>query len=279
MAKRLKKKVAVVTGATRGIGLGIARGLGEEGATVVVAGRSTSVERNKEKLPGTVESAAAAVKKAGGKGYWFSCDLTKEAEAVALAARVREKYGRLDILVNAAWGGYEKYDLTGFSAPFWEQPLEYWERMFERGVRMTYRTTRCLAPLLMDTGGGLIVNVSAGDRGLYLRNMLYDAAKGAIDRLTFGMAEELRDHDIAAISLYPGFTRTERVLAVYDGPLEVTESPIYAGRSVAALAADKHIIEKSGLSFKTGELAIEYGFKDEDGRQPAPFMIDGGPGE
>lgn len=276
MAKRLKKKIAVVTGATRGIGLGIARGLGEEGATVVVAGRSTSVDRNREKLPGTVEGAAKAVKRAGGKGYWFSCDLTKEAEAEALAARVREQYGRLDILVNAAWGGYEEYDAEGMSAPFWEQPIEYWERMFERGVRLTYRACRHLAPLMMETGGGLIVNISAGDRGLYLRNMLYDTAKTAIDRLSFGLAEELHDANIAAVSLYPGFTRTERVMAIYEGPLEVTESPLYSGRAVAALAADKNVIEKSGLAFKTGELARKYGFVDEDGRQPPPFMIDAG---
>ncbi|MFH0882345.1 MAG: SDR family NAD(P)-dependent oxidoreductase [bacterium] len=274
MSGKLKGKIAIVTGATRGIGLGIARGLGEAGATVIVTGRSTSGKRNRELLPGTVESASRIVEEAGGVGRWFVCDHINEAEVQTLVERVREEFGRLDILVNSAWGGYEDYDPYGFETPFWQLDPDYWDRMVERGLRITWRTSRLAVPLMISSGGGLIVNLSAGDRELYLGNLIYDTTKNAVDRMTFGMATELGDHNISVVSLYPGFTRTERVMSVYQGPLEITESPLYSGRAVVALATDPKVIRKSGKGFKTGELAREYTFVDEDGRQPAPFHID-----
>jgi len=274
MSGSLNGKIAIVTGATRGIGLGIARGLGEAGATVVVTGRSNLRKRSRERLPGTVETAAKAVDDAGGIGRWFVCDHVSDAEVEALVERVREEFGRLDILVNSAWGGYEDYDPYGFETQFWQLDQDFWERMIERGLRMTWRTSRIATPLMIASGGGLIVNVSAGDRGLYLGNLLYDVAKYSVDRMTFGMAAELLDHKISVVSLYPGFTRTERVMSVYSGPLEITESPLYSGRAVVALASDPKVMRRSGKSFKTGELAREYKFVDEDGRQPAPFRVD-----
>ena len=274
MKGTLKGKVAIVTGATRGIGLGIARGLGEAGATVIVTGRSTRGKRKREKLPGHVEAASRAVEEAGGIGRWFTCDHSVEAEVRTLIKRVSEEFGRLDILVNAAWGGYESYDPQGFVAPFWELNPAYWDRMVDRGLKLTWRTSRLATPLMIASGGGLIVNVSAGDRNLYLGNLVYDTTKNAVDRMTFGMAHELKSHKVAVVGLYPGFTRTERVLSVYDGPLDITESPLYSGRAVTALATDKQVMKKSGQIFKTGELAREYDFVDEDGRQPPPFRID-----
>jgi NAD(P)-dependent dehydrogenase (short-subunit alcohol dehydrogenase family) len=188
-------------------------------------------------MPGTIEEAAEAVAAAGGVGIPVRVDHTVDADVEALFARVDREQGRLNLLVNNAWGGYENYDFATFNAPFWEQPLSRWDGMFTAGVRATAVSSRFAAPLLVRTGRGLIVSTVAWAFEEYLGNLFYDTAKAAIVRMSFGMATELRPHGVAAVALAPGFMRTERVMAAHAQqpfPLDGTESPYYLGRAVAA---------------------------------------------
>lgn len=275
MPKQLEGRVAVVTGASRGGGRAIAQALGEAGATVYVTGRSVRGETT-EGLPGSIEETAEGVTSAGGRGIPVRCDHTVDAEVEALFARVREEQGRLELLVNNAWGGYERYGEAPFAAPFWEQPLWRWDAMYTAGVRAHLVASRMAAPLLLEGGRGLIVSTVAWAYDEYLGNLLYDSAKAAVIRMVFGMAKELGPRGVAAVALAPGFMRTERVMAahaLHPFDLSGTESPAYLGRAVAALAADPKVLEKSGRLLTVGELAREYGFTDEDGRQPEPFRF------
>jgi NAD(P)-dependent dehydrogenase (short-subunit alcohol dehydrogenase family) len=277
----LQGTVAVVTGASRGAGRGIALVLGEAGATVYVSGRSQRGADTTENLPGTIDETAEAITAQGGTGIAVRCDHTDEAEVDALFARVQHEQGHLDLLVNNVWGGYEQYDDT-FVAPFWEQPLRHWHGMFEAGVRAHLLASRRAIPLMLPQRRGLLVSTTAWDRDLYLGNLFYDVAKAAINRAAFGLAHELRPHGIAAVALAPGFMRTERVLAAFQvneaqwqatEGLQQTETPAYVGRAIAALAADPDVLQKSGQVLMVGELAREYGFTDVDGRQVPPFRI------
>lgn len=277
MSKQLlTNKIALVTGASRGVGRGIAQVLGENGVTVYVSGRSTRRKGNPENLPGSIEETAQLVTEAGGTGIAMHCDHKRDEEVEELFQQIMKNHQRLDLLVNNVWGGYENYDET-FSAPFWEQPLFRWEGMYTAGLRAHFIASRLAAPLMIAQKSGLIINISAGDRGKFLHNTMYDTAKCAVDRLAFGMAKELRKHQVAAISLYPGFVRTERVLQAVKGDqnfdINQTHSPQYVGRAVVALAADSQIIEKSGQTFAVGDLAKEYGFTDIDGRLIEAFRI------
>jgi NAD(P)-dependent dehydrogenase (short-subunit alcohol dehydrogenase family) len=273
----LKAKVAVVTGASRGAGRGIALALGECGATVYVTGRSVSGQPTTDNMPGTIDETAEAVTARGGVGIAARCDHTIDADVEALFDRLNVEQGRLDLLVNCAWGGYEVEGRIS-QAPFWEQPLHYWDRMFVSGVRTTLISSRFAAPLMVGQKRGLIVNITAWVDDVYLANIFYDTAKNAINRMAFGMARELKKHNIAAVSLAPGFIRTERVAAAFDaagmkGYESFTESPEYVGRAVAALAADSNVMEKSGRILNVGDLALEYGFTDVDGRHIPPFKM------
>lgn len=278
----LKNRVAVVTGASRGAGRGIALVLGEAGATVYVTGRSLKGEST-ENLPGSIDETAEAVSARGGKGIPVRCDHTVDAEVEALFQRVKQEQGHLDLLINNVWGGYEQLygsewgDGTRFSAPFWDQSLERWEAMFVAGVRAHLVSSYFAAPLMVPKRHGLIVNTTFSDQGKYLGNVFYDVSKAAVNRLAYAMAHDLREHDIAAVALIPGFMRTERSLAVgIIKDLSITESPEYIGRAVLALATDPNLMEKSGTTLAVGDLAEEYGFTDIDGRQLPAFRIRGG---
>ena len=273
----LKGRVAVVTGASRGAGRGIALALGECGATVYVTGRSVKGRPTTDNLPGTIDETAEAVTSRGGVGVAARCDHTIDADVEALFERVKVEQGRLDLLVNCAWGGYEVEGRIS-QAPFWEQPPHYWDRMFVSGVRATLISSRFAAPLMLRRNQGLIVNITAWVDDVYLVNIFYDTAKNAINRMAFGMAQELKKRNIAAVSLAPGFIRTERVVAAFEGAgmkgyESLTETPEYVGRAVAALAADSNVMEKSGRILSVGDLAREYGFTDVDGRLIPPFKL------
>jgi NAD(P)-dependent dehydrogenase (short-subunit alcohol dehydrogenase family) len=268
--------IAVVTGASRGVGRGIAVALGEAGATVYVTGRSRAGHTT-EGLPGSVEETASAVSARGGMGIPVSCDHTADAAVEVLFARVRAESGRLDLLVNNAWGGYEQHDWRTFTAPFWEQPLRHWHGMFTAGVRAHLTASRLAVPLMLPAGRGLIVHTTAWDRDKYLGNLFYDVAKAAVNRMAYGMARELRPHRIAVVALAPGFVRTERVEAAFAAHGQVPpdlESPEYTGRAVAALAADANVLARSGQTVTVGDLAAEYGFTDRDGKRRPPFRIE-----
>jgi NAD(P)-dependent dehydrogenase (short-subunit alcohol dehydrogenase family) len=267
---------AVVTGASRGVGRGIAVSLGAAGATVYVTGRSRRGATT-EDLPGSIEETAVAVTERGGRGIPVCCDHTADADVEALFARVRAESGRLDVLVNNAWGGYEQFDWSRFAAPFWEQPLRHWPGMFEAGVRAHLVATRLAVPLMIANRRGLIVHTTAWDRDQYLGNLFYDSAKAAVNRLAFGMARELQPHGVAVVALAPGFVGTERVRAAFAAAGRAAanlESPEYIGRAVVALAADVNVLAKSGQVLTVGQLAVEYGFTDVDGRQWPPFQIE-----
>ncbi len=276
MTQRLQGRIAIVTGASRGAGRAIAMVLGEEGATVYITGRSTTAGPTTENLPGTIEETAAAVTARGGTGIPVRCDHTVDSDVAALFQRVQREQNRLDLLVNNVWGGYEHHAGEGFTAPFWEQPLQLWDRMFVAGVRAHFVASRLAAPQMLPQRSGLIINIVAWAFGDYLGNLFYDVAKAATIRMAYGMAHELRPHNITAVALAPGFMRTERVLAAHARhpfDLSATESPEYLGRAVAALAADPHVIYRSGSILTAGELAREYGFTDIDGRRPEPFRM------
>ena len=282
--KRLKDKVAVVTGASRGGGRGIALVLGEEGATVYVTGRSTRDDSTRPDLPHTtIDDTAAQVTGRGGTGIPVRCDHTVDEQVENLFERVRQEQGHLDILVNNVWGGYEDYGSdAAFDVAFWEQPLWRWDKMFVAGVRAHFSASRAAVPLMMPRRQGLIVNTTFWDRGKCLSNLPYDLAKTAINRMAYVMALELQEYGIAAVALSPGWMRTEAVLEAYrtdeqrwhEVPdLSRTESTEYIGRAVAALAADPNVMEKSGRVLRVGDLAREYGFTDIDGRQPPAYEM------
>jgi NAD(P)-dependent dehydrogenase (short-subunit alcohol dehydrogenase family) len=292
----LAGRIAVVTGASRGAGRGIAVELGAAGATVYVTARSTRGQpapgygqllalSGGAALPGNIEDTADEVTRAGGCGMALRCDHAVEAEVRALFERVEREAGRLDLLVNNAWGGHESFDGV-FDAPFWQHPLAHWDSMLDRGVRNHLLAGRCAAPLFVRQRHGLIVATTFWDRGCYLRgNLFYDLAKAAINRLAFGMAQELRPHGVTSLAVSPGWMRTEFVLAGHQTDelhwqerpaLARTESPRYLGRAVAALAGDANVLSKTGAVHRVADLAREYGFTDIDGRQPPPFELDDG---
>ena len=289
----LKDCVAVVTGASRGAGRGIAIELGAAGATVYVTGRSTRAQpaatygqlmalSDMAALPGSIDETADEVTRLGGRGIAVRCDHTSEEDVAALFARVEREAGRIDLLVNNAWGGHETF--TGvFEAPFWEHPLSNWDSMFDRGVRNHLLASRCAAPLMVRAKKGLIATTTFWDRGRYMRGSLfYDLAKASMTRLAFGMAQDLKPHGVASVAVSPGWMRTEFVLAGHKTDeahwqqrpeLSRTESPRYVGRAIAALAGDPMVMDRSGEVLRVGDLAREYSFTDIDGRQVPPFEM------
>lgn len=262
----LQDTVAVVTGASRGAGRGIAEVLGDAGATVYVTGRSVRGGPSGPDRHGTIEDTAAEVTARGGEGIAVRCDHTDEADVTALFERVRNDHGRLDLLVNNAWGGYEQRagePEAAFFGPFWEQPLWRWDAMFVAGVRAHLLAAQRAAALLIEqrrTRPGLVLSTIAWAYDAYLGNVLYDTAKAATARMAFGMAHDLRPHDVAALALAPGH-------------LGVDETTTYLGRAVVSLALDPDVMSRSGAVHTVGDLARVYGFTDLDGTQPEPFRL------
>lgn len=268
-------KIAVVTGASRGAGKAIALELGRAGWTVVVTGRSTREHPDAEGIGGTVEETAEAVTAMGGTGVSFPCDHTEMEDIDRLAVRVAELSPPLELLVNNAWGGYERHDLSTFGNPFWEQPTRHWDGMFTAGVRAALLTSSRLVPFMVTHRKGLIVNTVAWLSGGYLGNLYYDVAKNAMLRMTKGMATELRAHGVYAVAVAPGLMRTERIMAHHrKHPFDLgpTESPSYLGKAIVALTGDPDVRRVSGRILYVGDLARKYGFKDVDGRQPPRFQ-------
>jgi NAD(P)-dependent dehydrogenase (short-subunit alcohol dehydrogenase family) len=280
-APDLRGRVAVVTGASRGVGRGIALVLGECGATVYVTGRHTRAHARASDAPGTVEDAADAVTARGGHGIAAPTDHTDDAQTAALFARVAEEQaGRLDVLVANAWGGYERNADADFTAPFWEQPLWRWDAMFTAGLRAQFAVARAAAPAMVHNRDGLIVVTGGTDMpGSYLGNVPYDVVKAAASRLVVALAHELRPHGVVAIGVYPGFTRTEAVVEAFAKqgaePPPETHSPEYVGRAVASILADPERMALSGTGAQAAVHARRYGLADVDGREIAPFALPG----
>ena len=277
-----EKIVAVVTGASRGVGKGVALGLGEAGATVYITGRTVEDGKSAEGLPGSIHQTAEEVNKLGGKGIPIQCDHRNDAEVEKVFKEILSKEKQIDILVNNVWGGYEfmaekkgeTYVFT-FIEPFWNQPLWRWDSMFQAGVRANYAASQFIAPLMIEQKRGLIVNISFWAAQKYSGNLAYGVAKAAVDKMSEYMAHELKPHKVAVVSLYPGLVRTESVMrnAKYFD-LTNSESPQFIGRVVSALAGDPDIMKKSGKVLIAAAEAIEYGVKDIDGRQPRPLTLE-----
>lgn len=277
MNKPLTGKVALVTGASRGIGKGIALGLGEAGAVVYITGRTVEPGQATVDLPGTIGETAAAVAALGATCIPIQCDHRDDLAVQTLFARIGAEQGRLDILVNNVWAGYEHFnDGTEhwLEQGFWTEPISRWDKMFVAGVRAHYVASVFAAPLMIAQRSGLIVNISFSAAQRVDKGVMYSVAKLADDHMAACMAHELRAHNVAALSLYPGLVRTEGVLkaaAWFD--LSNSESPQFIGRAVAALAGDPAIMAKSGTVQVAAQVALDYGFGDIDGKQPRPLTV------
>jgi NAD(P)-dependent dehydrogenase (short-subunit alcohol dehydrogenase family) len=264
---RLTGRVALVTGASRGGGKGIALVLGEEGATVYVTGRSVRGAETTLGRPGTIDDTAEEVTARGGQGIAIRCDHTKDAEVEGVFARIHAEHGRLDLLVNNAWSGYEI--APDPSLAFWEIEWRHWDLMFTGGLRATAFASRLAAPMMIEAGRGLIVNMTwVLDRPH--GHAFYEVVKNATNKLTEQMADDLRPFGIACVAVSPGFMRLER-MGLSPEEAAMTESAEFPGRGIAALATDENVLAKSGGVYTTPALAQEYGFTDVDGSQQSPF--------
>ena len=270
----LKGKVAIVTGASRGIGRGVARGLGEYGATVYVTGRTEDGSGLPDFLKDTgIQKTADEVTALGGIGIAHRCDHARDEEVEKLFGRVLREQGKIDILVNSAWGG-GVHAMQGyfFGTPFWEQPISLWDDHFTVGLRSNYVASRLAARAMVGQGSGLIVNISYYGGRHYFNNVSYGVAKAAVDRLSADTAHELKAHNVAVFSLYPGTASTEGMIeyAKYDPRVDIgqMETPQFSGRCVAALASDPKAIEETGSVLIAAEVAQRYGITDVDGKQP-----------
>jgi NAD(P)-dependent dehydrogenase (short-subunit alcohol dehydrogenase family) len=270
-------KIAVVTGASRGVGKGVALGLGEAGATVYVTGRTIKNKTDVEKLGGTVFQTAEEVTAIGGNGIALQCDHRDDKQTEKVFKQVAKQSKRIDILVNNAWGGYEQMHegrrFTYFK-PFWEQPFWRWDAMFDSGVRAAYIASAFAARMMTKKKSGLIVNISFWAAQTYMGNTQYGASKAAVDKLSEYMAHELKKYKVAVVSLYPGLVRTESVMRnAKHFDMSNSESPQFIGRVVNALANDPNIMKKSGKVLVAAQEALEYGIQDIDGKQPRPTVL------
>ncbi len=279
--KPLDGQVALVAGATRGTGRGIARVLGQAGATVYCSGRSGGGVEATPGRPETIEETAALVTADGGKGIAVRTDHIHESEVKALISRIRDEQGRLDVVVNDIWGGDS---LTEWSKKFWEIDITVARTLIDRAVLSHLITSRHAAPVMIEQNDGLIVEVTDGHEGGYRGQIVYDLIKASNTRLGYGMAWDLAKTGVTALTVTPGFLRSEAVLdhfgvketnwrdAITEDPFFAeSETPMYVGRGIAALAIDPDRRIRAGLTLNAGELAELYKFTDVDGRTPQFF--------
>ncbi len=277
----LASRVCLVAGASRGVGRGVARALGEAGATVIVTARSTETGNRTDGRAEVIEDTAREVDAAGGRGHHYICDHTKERDVDTLVSWCLRRFGRIDVLVNAVWGGNEGFDGTRhadgsqFGTPFWRRGSRSLGHALESGLYAQFLTSRAVTPAMVSAKKGLIVSISFDTGPGYLGDVVYDLAKTAMNRMSLAMAEELKPHGVSALVVSPGFVRTERVVDA-GMSADATESARYAGRAVAALAADPDVGRFSGQIVHAADMARLYHFTDDDGSQPSRFTPDRG---
>ena len=282
MSGPLEGKIALVSGATRGAGRGIAIALGEAGATVYATGRSTREKRSEIDRPETIEETAELVTAAGGEGIAVAVDHLDSAQVRGLVERIDSDHGRLDVLVNDIWGSEHLFE---WSTPVWEHDLDNGLRLLRLAIHTHLITSHHALPLLLRRPGGLVVELTDGTAAYnadhYRVSMFYDLAKTSVTRMAWALAQELGPHEGTAVALTPGWMRSEAMLE-HHGVTEaswrdatqrtphfcISESPRYVGRAVAALAADPDASRWNGQSLSSGQLAQLYGFTDLDGTRP-----------
>jgi NAD(P)-dependent dehydrogenase (short-subunit alcohol dehydrogenase family) len=283
MAGELKGRVAVVTGASRGIGKGIALELGAGGATVYLTGRTVSQQGP---LPGTIGETAEEVTALGGEGIAVQCDHHDDDRVAAVFERVEKEQGRLDVLVNNVFAAPDLAQWLG--KPFWELPTRAWDEVIDVGVRSHYVASALAAPTMIRQRAGLIANISSSGAIQYAHNVPYGVGKAALDKMTADMAHDLLSYGVAVVSLWPGLVKTELVMfGAQQGPdgsaqldlgeegtfdLSGAETPRFIGRAVVALATDPDVMARSGRAHTVADLAKEYGFTDLDGRVPQTLL-------
>jgi NAD(P)-dependent dehydrogenase (short-subunit alcohol dehydrogenase family) len=282
MSGPLQEKVALVAGATRGAGRGIAVELGTAGATVYVTGRSTRERRSEYDRPETIEDTADLVTAAGGTGIAVAADHLDPSAVRSLVERIDREQGRLHLLVNDIWGGEKLFE---WDTPVWEHDLAGGLRLLRLGVETHAITSHFALPLLLRHPGGLVVEMTDGtadyNRDTYRVNLFYDLAKASVLRMAFALGHELGPRGATAVALTPGWLRSEMMLDAYgvrednwrdaldrEPHFAISETPRYVGRAVAALAADPDVARFNGQSLSSGHLAQEYGFTDLDGSRP-----------
>jgi dehydrogenase/reductase SDR family member 1 len=270
---RLKDCVALVTGGSRGVGKGVAIGLAEAGATVIVTARTRS--SGGSEWPGSLEETIAAIDEAGGKGVGLLCDHSDDGSVKDVFDLIRRDHGRLDVLVNNVFAAP---NVMPVNVPFWEVPTSLWDTLHRVGLRSHFVASQLAVPLMLPQKRGLIVNTSSGGGVRYTFNVPFGVQKSGVDRMARDMAHELKPFGISAVSIWPGYIKSEKLAAQPDRVpaalakliAERGETPVFVGRAVAALAADPDVIAKSGQILLASELASQYGFTDVDGRIPPP---------
>ena len=271
----LSNKIALVTGASRGIGKGIAQVLSEAGAVVYITGRTVDDQPSASKLSGSITQTAEEIAASGGVCIPIQCDHSDDDQVAKVFEQIKNQHGRLDILVNNVWGGYQHFtDGTPFwqEQGFWETPISRWDAMFQAGVRAHYVSSVYATQLMLPNQSGLIINLSFFAAERDDQGVAYGTSKAATNHMTKCMASELAPHNISVVCLYPGLVRTESVLAGAEHlDLSNSESPQFIGRAVVALAQDKNVMSRTGTISIAAELALEYGFTDVDGSQPRPL--------
>jgi NAD(P)-dependent dehydrogenase (short-subunit alcohol dehydrogenase family) len=282
MRKPLDGRVALVAGATRAAGRGIAVELGAAGATVYCTGRTTRAQPSELKRPETIEETAELVSRAGGQGIAVQVDHLEPTRVEALVARIEREQGRLDILVNDVWGADH---LIEWNVPVWKHSLDGGLRMLRLAVDTHVVTSHFALPLLIKSPGGLVVEMTDGTAEYnstnYRLSLFYDLAKTSVVRMAWALGEELRPHRCTAVAVTPGWLRSEQMLDNYgveeanwrDATAKqphfvISETPRYVGRAVAHLAADPDVARWNGQSLSSGQLAQVYGFTDLDGSRP-----------